>query len=51
MPLTSKCRENLSVKAKRVKHLRSNISVMSLKIVAQMLNPYSFLFILKFRLR
>ncbi|MFN5399278.1 MAG: hypothetical protein ACK5RE_19885 [Pseudanabaena sp.] len=32
--------ENLSVREKRVKHLRIEISVMNLGIVAQMLNPY-----------
>ena len=41
--LTSQCRDKRSVKAKRVKHLRNDISVMSLEIVAQMLNPYRFL--------
>jgi hypothetical protein len=51
MPKTSQRRDNLSVKAKRVKLLRNDISVMGLEIVAQMLNPYKFLFILKFRLR
>jgi hypothetical protein len=36
----SQCRENLLVKAERVKHLQNDMSVVSLGIVAQMLNPY-----------
>ena len=34
-------RDNLSVKAKRVEHLRIEILVVSLEMVAQMLNPYT----------
>jgi hypothetical protein len=32
------------VKAKRVEHLRIEVLVMSLEMVAQMLNPYRFVF-------
>ena len=41
---TSQRRDKLSMKAQRVEHLHFMI-VVSIKIVAQMLNPYKFVFI------
>ncbi|MCA2756306.1 MAG: hypothetical protein IM467_18480 [Microcystis sp. M137S2] len=41
---TSQRRDNLSMKAKRVEHLQIEIVVGSIKMVAQMLNPYRFVF-------
>jgi hypothetical protein len=42
---TSQRRDKLSMKAQRVEHLRFKMIVGSIKIVAQMLNPYKFVFI------
>jgi hypothetical protein len=38
--LNSQRRDNLSIKAQRVEHLRCEMVVGSIKILAQMLNPY-----------
>jgi hypothetical protein len=42
---TSQLRDKLSLKAQRVDHLHFKMIVGSIKIVAQMINPYKFVFI------
>jgi hypothetical protein len=42
---TSQRRDKLSMKAQRVEHLHFKMIVGSIKIVAQMLNPSKFVFI------
>jgi hypothetical protein len=41
---TSQRRDKLSMKAQRVEHLHFKMIVGSIKIVAQMLNPYKFFY-------